>query len=102
MATLPQYLKVLRDTAWDVAMRFGVDLRYEEKATRAAMMGVLATQAVLIDKLVDKGLLTDAELMDAINKVRNSSWQPEPLTVRPVEWDTVPVSGIGAIAPSGV
>lgn len=98
MATLPQYLKVLRDTAWDVAMRFGVDLRHEEKATRAAMMGVLASQAVLIDKLVEKGVLTDQELLQAINKVRNSDWTPEKMTIRPHEWNSEPVTG-GGIPP---
>lgn len=98
MATLPQYLKVLRDTAWDVAMRFGVDLRHEDKAMRAAIMGVLASQAVLIDKLVEKGVVTDQELLQAINKVRNSDWSPDRLEVRPFEWNSDPVTG-GGIPP---
>lgn len=98
MATLPQYLKVLRDTAWDVALRFGVDLRHESKATRAGLMGVMATQAVLIDRLVEKGVITDQELLQAINKVRNSSWRPDhDLPVRPVWWSTRPVTGVGDI-----
>jgi hypothetical protein len=94
MATIPQYVTVMRNTAWDLIRRFGVDLQYESKADRAEVIGVLAVQAILIDTLVKKGLITDAELLGAINAVRNSPWQPGQLTERPVEWDTTPVTGI--------
>jgi hypothetical protein len=94
MATLPQYVTVMRNTAWDLIKRFGVDLQYEAKSDRAEILGVLAVQAILIDALVKKGIITDAELLAAINAVRNSPWQPGYLTERPVEWDTAPVTGI--------
>lgn len=94
MATLPQYITVMRNTAWDLAQRFGVDVQYEAKSERAQMLAVLGVQAILIDLLVKKGVVTDAELLAAINAVRNSPWQPGRLTERPVEWDTTPVTGI--------
>lgn len=99
MATLVQYLKILRDTTHDVAMRFGVDLAYEDKALRAATMGVLATQAILIKRLVDNGVITDAELLAAVNAVRNSDWTPDKLRIRPEPWETAPVTGVGAVTP---
>jgi len=94
MATVPQYVTVMRNAAWDIAQRFGVDLQYEAKADRAQMLGILAVQAILIDTLVKKGVVTDAELLTAINAVRASPWQPGHLTERPVVWDTAPVTGI--------
>ena len=94
MATLPQYVTVMRNTAWDLIKRFGVDLQYEAKSDRAEILGVLAVQAILIDTLVKKGIITDAELLAAINAVLSSPWQPGYLTERPVEWDTAPVTGI--------
>lgn len=94
MATLPQYITVMRNTAWDLCKRFGVDVQYEAKSDRAEMLAVLGVQAVLIDLLVKKGVVTDAELLAAINVVRNSPWQPGTLPERPVEWDTAPVTGI--------
>lgn len=94
MATLPQYITVMRNTAWDLCKRFGVDVQYEAKSDRAEMLAVLGVQAILIDLLVKKGYVTDAELLASINAVRNSPWQPGVLTERPVEWDTAPVTGI--------
>jgi hypothetical protein len=94
MATVPQYVTVMRNAAWDIAQRFGVDLQYETKADRAQLLSILAIQAILIDALVKKGVLTDAELLAAINAVRASPWQPGRLTERPVTWDTAPVTGI--------
>lgn len=94
MATLPQYVKIMRNTAWDIAQRFGVDMQYEAKSERAQMLAVLAVQAILIDILVKKNVVTDAELLAAINAVRASSWQPGHLPERPEEWDTTPVTGI--------
>jgi hypothetical protein len=94
VATIPQYVTIMRNTAWDIARRFGVDLQYEAKSDRAQMLGVLAVQAVLLDVLVKKGVVTDAEMLAAINAVRSSPWQPGHLSERPVEWDTDPVTGV--------
>jgi hypothetical protein len=102
MSTIPQYVKLMRDAMWDIAKRFGVDLSQEPKSTRAALLSDFAVQAVLIKALVDKGVITDQELLTAINAMRSSPWSPGVLTVRPVDWDTQPVTGIGVIPVTGV
>lgn len=100
MTTIPQYVKIMRDAMWDIAERFGVDLQYEDKALRAGLLATLAAQAVLIKALVDKGVITDQELLTAINAMRSSPWSPGHLPVHPVIWDTDPVTGV--IPVSGV
>jgi len=102
MSTIPQYVKIMRDAAWDIAERFGVDITQEPKASRAELLSLLAVQSVLIKALVDKGVITDAELLTAVNAMRSSPWSPGPLPVRPVDWDTVPVTGVGTIPATGV
>lgn len=94
MATIPQYITVMRNAAWDIALRCGVDLQYESKGERAMLIGVLGVQAVLIDIMVKKGLVTDQQLLAAINAVRSSDWQPGHLPDRPEYWDTTPVTGV--------
>lgn len=96
MTTIPQYAKILRDTMWDIAMRLGVDMSQEEKAVRAGLIATLTAQSVLIKALVDKGVITDQELLAAVNAVRSSAWQPGHLPVRPDFWDTAPVTGVPA------
>lgn len=94
MATIPKYIKIMRDTSWDISQRLGIDLAFEDKALRAAIISTLAVQAILINKLVEKGVITDQELIDAINTVRNSPWSPEHEPVRPEPWETTPVTGL--------
>lgn len=94
MATIPQYITVMRNTSWDIAQRLGVDLQYESKSTRAELLSVLAVQAILINLLVQKGVISDTELIAAVNAVRASPWQPGALTDSPVPWDTAPVTGV--------
>jgi len=100
MTTIPQYVKVMRDAMWDIAERFGVDLQYEDKAMRAGLLAALSAQAVLIKVLVDKGVITDQDLLTAVNAMRSSPWSPGSLPVHPVVWDTAPVTGV--IPTSGV
>ena len=102
MATLPQILKVLRDTAWDISMRFGADIKHSDKTLRAGLYGVLGVQSIILKRMLDKGLMTEAEMMAAINAVRTSDWTPERLTVQPQNWDTTPVSGFDSPAVTGV
>lgn len=102
MSTIPQYVKIMRDAAWDIAERFGVDITQEPKASRAELLSLLAVQSVLIKALVDKGVITDTELLTAVNAMRSSPWSPGSLPVRPVDWDTTPVTGVGTIPATGV
>jgi len=94
MATIPQYVKIMRDLAWDIGRRLGTDLSFEPKPTRTAMLSVLSVQAVLLDILVKKGVLTDTDLLQAVNAVRASAWGPTPEPVTPAPWETAPVTGV--------
>lgn len=102
MSTIPQYVKIMRDAMADIAQRLGVDLSQEPKATRALALSNLAVQSVLIKALVDKGVITDTELLAAVNAMRSSAWSPGSLPVRPVDWDTTPVTGIAVVPVTGV
>jgi len=94
MTTIPQYARVMRNAQWDVCMRLGVDMSTATSTERAMAISGLVTQAILVKALVDKGIITDAELLAAINAVRNSPWQPGQEPEHPVPWDTTPVTGI--------
>jgi hypothetical protein len=59
-------------------------------------------QSILSKVLVDKGVISYAVLLSKINTVRASPWSPGSLPIRPVEWDTAPVTGVGAIPVTGV
>jgi hypothetical protein len=94
MTTVVQYVKLMRDTMADVSERFGVALDYEDKSLRAGLLSTLTVQAILVKALVDKGVISDDELLAALNAVRFSQWKPGALPVRPVVWDITPVTGL--------
>lgn len=94
MTTIPQYVKIMRDTQWDIAKRLGADISATDQQTRIALLSNLSVQAVLIKLLVDKGIVTDAELLTAVNALRSSPWQPPREPPQPAPWDTTPVTGV--------
>jgi hypothetical protein len=94
MTTIPQYVTVMRNMQWDICRRLGIDMTTATSTERALAISGLAVQAVLINLLVTKGVITDQELLAAVNAVRSSPWSPPQEPVNPVEWNTTPVSGI--------
>lgn len=94
MATIPQYVTVMRNMQWDICRRLGVNMAYATDVERALALSNLAVQATLINLLVTKGVITDAELLASVNAVRNSAWSPPVEPVRPVDWNTDPVTGL--------
>lgn len=94
MTTIPQYTTVMRNLQYDICLRLGVDLTTATNTERALALSALAVQATLINLMVSKGIITDAELLGAVNAVRNSPWKPPVEPVVPVPWDTAPVTGI--------
>jgi hypothetical protein len=94
VATIPQYTTVMRNLQWDICRRLGVDMSAATDVERAMAISALAVQATLINLLVTKGVISDVELLAAVNAVRSSPWSPPPEPVRPVEWNTTPVTGI--------
>lgn len=94
MTTIPQYTTVMRNLQWDICRRLGIDMPSATNTERALAISGLAVQAVLINLLVTKGVITDQELLAAVNAVRSSPWFPPPEPVNPVPWVTDPVTGI--------
>jgi hypothetical protein len=94
MASLEQYVKIMRDAQVDVARRLGMDLSYADKQSRVAALSALTVQAVLVKALVDKGVLTNAELQAAINTIRSPAYAPTPIPVEPEPWDITPATGV--------
>jgi hypothetical protein len=94
MATLPQYVTVMRNLQWDICKRLGIDMSSVTVTERALALSNLAVQATLINLLVTKGVITDQELLAAVNAVRNSAWSPPQEPEHPAGWDTAPVTGI--------
>jgi hypothetical protein len=94
VATIAQYTKIMRDTQADIARKLGVDLSSADQQTRAIALSALAVQAMLIKVLVDKGVVSNAELLAASNAVRSANYMPQPEPAEPVLWDTTPVTGV--------
>jgi hypothetical protein len=96
MATIPQYVTVMRNLQWDICKRLGVDMATATSTERALALSALAVQATLINLLVTKGVINDQELLAAVNAIRSSPWQPshEPENPIVVQWNTDPVTGI--------
>lgn len=94
MATIPQYTTVMRNLQWDICRRLGVEMSAATDVERALAISGLAVQATLINLLVTKGVVTNAELLAAVNAVRSSPWFPPPEPITPIPWDTAPVTGL--------
>lgn len=82
MATTRQYFNALRTTRNAFALKMGVDVTQSTKEVRAVAGGTLACLAVILKLLVDKGLVSDAELQAAQTAALGadgSTWDDEPL-----------------------
>jgi hypothetical protein len=78
MATIAQYVATLRGAQERVAALMGSVLRGQMKDRRTEQVSMLALLAVLVKVLVDKGLVSDAELQDAFTAAINDAWPAEP------------------------
>lgn len=79
MATVKQYIQALQDRQTIIAKKFGADITGADKQTRVMNLALLALIAVLVKTLVDKGLITDADLTGTLNLARDDNYQNEPL-----------------------
>lgn len=93
MTTIATYVKTLRDAQFDIARKMGTSLDYLSAEQRVIMLSNLTIQAILIKRLVDKGVITNAELLSLLNAVRAADFPPEPSDSSGT-WDTTPVTGI--------
>lgn len=66
-----------------IARKFGSNLDGAGKQTRILNLALLTLIAVLIKTLVDKGLITDAELTATLNAARDDLYADEPTELPP-------------------
>lgn len=92
-ASVLQYAKIMRDTQWSVALKIGLRLDFTDVQTRCVDLSNLAVQALLIQLLVNKGIITNEELLMASNALRSDPFELPPEPLDPVEWDTTPITG---------
>ena len=78
MATIQQYVNILVQRETLVARRLGVDLGWSDKSTRVVNRCMLILTAVLVKAMVDKGLVTDAEMLDLLDSAGATAWADLP------------------------
>jgi len=83
MATIPVYVQKLFDAQQWIARQMGVDIRVISAEARVIVLSQDLTTAVILKTLVDKGVVTDAELTTTMNAVRNAIYQRQPPEVIP-------------------
>lgn len=85
MATVKVYIQALLDRQAVIARKFGTDITQTDKPNRVQNLALVALVAVLIKTLVDKGLITDAELTATLNAARDDTYADEPISPPPPE-----------------
>lgn len=83
MATAKQYASQVYDGQLAIASKMGVTISAEGKPTRAVVKSSSIVMGVLMKLLVDKGLLTNAELSDAFAFVQADEYLDEPVDAPP-------------------
>lgn len=78
MASAKQYLVQLKQVLQAVAFKMGHDLTETQKSDRVLVNSLGLTVAVLMKLLVDKGIVTNAELSAAFDFVRDDGYDDEP------------------------
>lgn len=79
MATVAQYVTSMRQRQDVIARKLGSDIATADKQTRVVNLAILILLAVVIKLLVDKAVLTDAELTATLNAARDDTWPEEPI-----------------------
>lgn len=83
MATIPVYVQKLWDAQQWIARQMGVDIRVISTEARVGILAQDLTTAVILKTLVDKGVVTDAELVTTMDAVRNAVYHRQPPEVIP-------------------
>ncbi len=79
MATVKQIFSQMRTTANSIASTYlGADITALPKDVRCGDAAELAISAVIVKALLDKGVLTAADLTNALNSGATDSWDQEP------------------------
>jgi hypothetical protein len=84
VTTVQQYVQLLRPLARKISVTLGEDVGKVQRTDRILLVVQLGALSVLIKVLVDKGILTDAELQAAYNAAAADPTYPvEPIPVDP-------------------
>ena len=102
MTTVRQYAQQLRAVAVRIGQGLGENLAVEEKTERIKLNLILGMVCALIKLLVDKGVITDADVTQAYTTFLNtpSAWPdvPDPAQ-EPAPWS---VDTTGTAAATGI
>lgn len=79
MPTVKAYVAALSNRQQAIAMKYGADVTRTSKTTRVAIKSVLVLLAVVVKTLVDKGVVTDAELTATLDAARDDTYDDEPV-----------------------
>jgi hypothetical protein len=85
MATIKGYVQNLWDAQQWMARQLGSDIRVISAEARVIILAQDLTTAVILKTLVDKGVVTDAELVTTMTAVRNAIYARQPPEVIPPE-----------------
>lgn len=85
MATTKQYAKNVRDAMRTIARKMGLYVDSSDKTLRVVASAVAVPIGVLAKVLVDKGVVTDAELQAALNAAAADDYPEEPNDPPPPE-----------------
>ncbi len=78
MATVKQYVTQIWDRQRVIGRKLGSDVGRVDKQTRVLVLSIDVIIAVIVKVLVDKGVVTDAELLAALDAARDDIYADEP------------------------
>lgn len=79
MATVKAYVDAFMQRQDVIAGKYGCDVSRASKTTRVLNKSILVLLAVLVKTLVDKNIITDAELNATLNAARDDVYADEPM-----------------------
>lgn len=85
MATIATYADALWQRQKRIAVKMGADIARSEKQDRVLNRALLVLMAALVKTLVDKGVITDGELVATLNTARDDTYVDEPIEAPPPE-----------------
>jgi hypothetical protein len=78
VATIRQYVNQLWNVQQAIARQLGFDLNHGELRDRAIVLSSNLTSAVILKTLVDKGVITDADLQASMDGVKRAKYKQQP------------------------
>ena len=83
VTTLQQYAEAIWERQKVIAKKSGVELGMTPKELRVLNKSLVVVISTVIKTLVDKGVMTDAELLATLNAARDETYVDEPIWTPP-------------------